>query len=190
MTLSLAIAAALLAPAAQTATPVPAAAGAETIDPARLTAAKRTLEALMPPEKRAAMFDTILAPMMANIQQTILSSPSAKAALDGDPKVTAQLQRFIDKQYERTRRTLNDALPGMFAAMERAYARRFTTAQLDEVAAFFKTPTGRFYMDQSLEIMSDPDVLAWQRGLMQQAMVGVEEDMKTLQAEITAETGK
>lgn len=190
MTLSFALAAALLAPAAQASTPAPATAAAEAVDPARLAAAKRTLEALMPPNKRSAMFDTILAPMMANIQQTILSSPSAKIALDGDPKVMAELQRFIDKQQERTRRTLNDALPGMFTAMERAYARRFTTAQLDEVTAFFNTPTGRFYMDQSMAIMSDPDVLAWQRGLMQQAMVGVEEDMKTLQAEITAETGK
>lgn len=190
MTLSLAIAAALLAPATQAAAPAPAAAGADAIDPARLAAAKRTLEVLMPADKRAAMFDTILAPMMANVQQTILSSPPAKAALDGDPKVTAELQRFIGKQQERTRRTLNDALPGMFMAMERAYARRFTTAQLDEVSAFFRTPTGRFYMDQSMAIMSDPDVLAWQRGLMQQAMAGVEEDMKTLQAEITAEAGK
>lgn len=190
MTVSLALLAALLTPAVAQAAPAAAPAQTEAIDPARLAAAKRTLATLLPPEKRAAMFDTILAPMMANIQETVLSSPSAKAALGGDPKGVAILQRFIDKQQERTRRTLNDALPDMFVAMERAYARRFTAAQLDEVTAFFNTSTGRFYMDQSLTIMSDPDVLAWQRGLMQRGMASIEEDMKTLQKEIAAEAGK
>jgi len=188
MTVSLAIAAALLTPAAQAATPAPAA--TEAVDPARLAAAKRALEALMPPEKRAAMFDTMLGPMMANIQESVFSSPSIKDSLDRDPKVMAALQQFIGKQQERTGQLLRATLPDMFAAMERAYARRFTVDQLNEVAAFFTTPTGRFYMDQSMTIMSDPDVLAWQRGLMQQAMAHTEQDMKALQAEIAAEAGK
>lgn len=188
MTMSLAIAAALLAPAAQTATPAPAVADA--VDPARLAAAKRTLAALMPPEKRAAMFDALLASTMASVNESMLSSPEIKASLDRDPEAMALLQKFVSKQQERTGKLLRDTLPDMFAAMERAYARRFTVAQLNEVSAFFVTPTGRFYMDQSMTIMSDPDVVAWQRSLMQQAMAHTEQDMKALQDEIAAKAGK
>ena len=189
--MSMILAAALLAaPAAQTPAPGPQATAAEAIDPARLAAAKATLEVLMPPERRAAMFDATMAPLMASVSQAMADAPSMKEALGKNPKSAQAFRRFMDVHQQRTTTRLKAALPGMFAAMERAYARRFTVAQLGEIAAFFRTPTGRAYMDQGMTIMSDPDVLAWQRELMRSSMATVMEDAKSFAADIEAGAGK
>lgn len=186
MSLVLALAATIAAPAAQAA---PAPAATEAPDPARLAAAKQVLDVLMPPDKRAAMFDAIMAPMYANMRQAMRESPPMKGR-ENDPKMTAFVERMMEKQEERSGALLRENLPGMFQAMERAYARRFTVEQLNEVGAFFATPTGRVYMERGMTIMADPDVLAWQRSLMQRTMTGLEADMKTMIAEIEAEAAK
>jgi hypothetical protein len=81
-------------------------------------------------------------------------------------------------------------MPGMFAIMERAYARRFTVAQLDEITAFFSTPTGRLYMDESMKMPADPELLGWQRRLMERSMAEGEKDLETLEADLTGKSKK
>ncbi len=157
----------------------------DAIDPARLVAAKRTIDAMMPPAQRSAMFGAMLNPMLANMQQAILSRPSVREALDADPKAKATLDAFLAVQQQRTIALLQKELPGMFAIMERAYARRFTVAQLDEITAFFTTPTGRLYMDESMKMPADPELLAWQRELMERSMSDTEQDLEKLQADLT-----
>lgn len=160
------------------------------VDPARLAAAKRTIEAMMPPAQRNAMFEAMLNPMLANMQQAILSRPDIRTALDADPKAKATLNAFLAAQQQKTIALLQTELPGMFAIMERAYARRFTAAQLDEITAFFNTPTGRLYMDESMKIPADPELLGWQRQLMARSLADGEKDLEKLQADLTGKSKK
>jgi hypothetical protein len=74
----------------------------------------------------------------------------------------------------------------MVPAMAAAYARRFDVAQLREIRRFFETPVGRAYVRGSATIMSDPDVAAWQRGLMASSMSGVQEDVAAFAKQVAA----
>src|SRR3546814_18844746 len=80
---------------------------------------------------------------------------------------------------------LRTQLPGLFDAMARAYARRFTVAQLGEIETFFRTPTGRIYVTESMNIMSDPDIAAWQRQSISSRMERPTAELERLSRELT-----
>ena len=159
---------------------------AETIDPVRVAAARTLLDVVMPPTKRDGMIDSMMKGMMANLSQMMVNSPKMKAAYEGDPRAGAVFQRFFARQQQSTVAMLKENFPGMVDAMARAYARRFTTAQMSEMRTFFETPTGRLYIDQATTIVSDPDVAAWQRDLMTKSMARIPADVDAMMAEIKA----
>ena len=158
----------------------------ETIDPARVAAARTLLDVVMPSTKRDGMIDGMLKGMMVNLSQMMVNSPKLKAAYEGDPRAGTIFQRFFVQQQQSTIAMLKQNFPGMVDAMARAYARRFTTAQMGELRAFFETPTGRLYIDQAATIASDPDVANWQRDLMAKSMARIPADVDAMMAEIKA----
>ena len=103
-----------------------------------------------------------------------------------DPKVKAVFDRFLARQQQLTLDQVNDQLPGLFDAMARAYARRFTVGQLGEIEAFFNTPTGRAYMTESMSIMSDPDIAAWQRQSIAASMDRLPTELERLRKDLEA----
>jgi hypothetical protein len=155
-------------------------------DPARVAAARALVDVMMPPATREQMLRDMMAPMLANLRRGISQNPQFVAALDSDPRLRALFDGFMAKQEQRTTAMMQDSLPGMLPAMANAYARRFDLAQLKEIRAFFETPTGRAYMQGSVTIMSDPDVAAWQRQLMSQAMAHVQEDVAEFTRQVAA----
>ena len=71
-------------------------------------------------------------------------------------------------------------------AVENAYARRFTVSQLNEIKAFFLTPTGQIYGEQSQTLMTDPDVVAWQKDLAARSVADAQRDAPALAAKLKA----
>jgi hypothetical protein len=194
----LGLALATMAPAHQAAVPPPApaatASSVQALDPARLAAAKAMIDVIMPPDVREAMVEGMVRPMMANIQQAVLSNPKLEAQLGAGTKARAIFDRFIARQNEQILGKLRAGMPGMFDATTHAYARRFTIEQMRDVSVFFSTPSGRAYMQQSMTIMADPDIQAWQRMLMQNSLSDLDSELATFAAEIeaalTSETAK
>ena len=170
---------------AQTAAPARAPVVAEP-DAARLALARQLLDQMMPPATRQSMIQAMLTPMQANMRQGLEQSPGFQQALTKNPKARAIFDRFLDKQQARTNATLTEALPGMVDAMARAYARRFDAGQLGDLQRFFATPTGQAYMKASFTIMADPDIAAWQRKLMGEAMTHMQDDIATMAKDIDA----
>lgn len=158
----------------------------ETLDPARVTAARRLLDVVMPPAKREGMIDSMMKGMMANLSQAMLNSPQMKAAFEADPRAGAIFQAFFQRQQANSLTMLKSNFPGMMEAMARAYARRFTVTQMGEMRTFFETPTGRIYIDQAATIVSDPDVAKWQRDLMGKSMTRIPAEADAMMAEIRA----
>jgi len=154
------------------AAPVPVAAP----DPARLAAARELVDVLMPPESRVQMIEGMIAPMIANLQQGMAQNPMFSSVMAENPEMKARFAAFVDGQQMRTLALMRDRLPSMVDAIARAYARRFDVAQSREIKAFFATPTGRLYMQQSLTILADPDVAAWQRSMMTSSMRTMQAD--------------
>ena len=156
------------------------------VDPARLSAAHELIDILMPPATRAQMVEGMMTPMLANLRQGMTQNPDFAKAMNADPRVKALFDTFMARQQARTMTMMRDALPGMSDAMARAYARRFDVAQMRDIKAFFGTPTGRLYMQQSYTIMADPDVGAWQRTMMANSMTGVQADVADFAKQIAA----
>lgn len=167
----------------------PASAMAQAAEPAvqpsadRLAAAQRVMGALMPEEQRDAMIEQMISALMANMVEGV------KRGLGADTRLARSeagpvFDRFVKRQEALAIAQLKTELPAMIDAMARAYARRFSAEQLDEMHAFFRTPTGQLYVRESMNIMADPDVAAWQRNSMAKSMEKMPAEMKLLVDEL------
>ncbi len=169
--------------AAQTLTPQIAAPSAD-----RIEAATELLAIIIPPAQRETMIATMLEPMMENIEQGMMQAPQFRNAFQ-NPEAQALFAQFMTRQRARTVETMQASLPGLFDAMARAYARRFTERQMEEIGEFYRSRTGQAYLREANTIMADPDVAAWQRDAMMHSMGAVQADMEAFAAEIAALEG-
>lgn len=182
--IALAMLAALAPAGAGQPAPVPSASAA--IDPDRLVAARALMDLTLPPDRRDAMIEQMIAPMMANIRDGLRQAPQFAELQRRDPSLGDALERFMARQQARSFALLRTMMPDMIEAMAKAYARRFTIAQLDEVSTFYQTPTGRIMREQMPTIMSDPDVASWQRAMMTRSMETLQADVAEFIAEADA----
>jgi hypothetical protein len=174
-----------IAPAAAQTAPVAAAP-----DAARLAAAQALIEQIMPADRRDAMVEQMVRPMIANGREAMANAPMFADMARDNPKLASAMNGFMDEEFERSLATIKAAMPALFDAMARAYARRFTLDQMRDLSNFFRTPSGRFYVETAPTIMSDPDVMAAQRAMMTQAMSGMQERMAKLVETLGAEAKK
>jgi hypothetical protein len=108
-------------------------------------------------------------------------------------KTLGELAREKDPHFEErltiTNRVMSDEIgkvmeaaePEIREGMAQLYARRFTKAELGDVLAFFRTPSGRTYASQLMPMMSDPEFQKSMTGMatkMMQAMPGIVERVK------------
>lgn len=151
------------------------------IDPARLTLAEHTSAALIPSGSIEKMVDNLYGKMFKTImgefggQSDLMLSiktgvESEKiAALDEGTKV--QIADLFDphrkeREDQITRvikplisEALADMEPPMRTGLAKAYARKFTGAQLADLNAFLATPTGGLYASEWMALQADPEVM-------------------------------
>lgn len=164
---------AALSPSAAHAQTAPAAVAAP--DPARLAVAKILIERFMPADRRDAMVEQMVRPMMDAARETMFSGALFESIKADDPKLQATIDDFMKQEFEHSLARMKAAMPALADAMARAYARRFTLEQLQAISAFYETPAGRAFAEQAPTLMSDPDILAVQRTMMTEAMAGMEQ---------------
>lgn len=167
--------------AAQTSAPAAAAP-----DPARLAVAQALIDKFLPADRRDAMVEAMIKPMMDNMRSAMIESPMFEELKAKNPKLLEVMDAFVNGELDRSIATTKAAMPLMLEAMARAYTRRFTLDELKAISAFFDTPAGRAYAAQSTTILSDPDVLAAQRAMMTQAFSGMQERMESLKDKLEA----
>ena len=155
-------------------------------DAARLAAADRLLTVILPPARFQTMIDGMMKGIEANMLQAIRSNPAMATMFDGDARVRPIFERYMTRLTADSAAAMRVEQPAMMTAMARAYARRFTVAQMGEVEAFFATPTGQLYMDQGATIMTDPDVAAWQQRIARQQFARLPNAIATMTAELEA----
>ncbi len=131
-------------------------------EPARLAAARLVVDTVFPAAQREQMMGAMVASMTQSMLGSVQQQPDVARMMTAEPRSRPIFERFIRQQQAKTAALMQANIPGMVDAMAHAYARRFTVAQLAEMRAFFTTPTGQAYVAQSMTIMSDPDVAAWQ----------------------------
>jgi hypothetical protein len=154
-------------------------------DPARLAAAKALVEAALPPSQRDTMIRGMITPIMNNMRASMEQSPEM-AKMFENPKAREIFSRYLDKQNETSLEALRQSFPAMADAMASAYARHFTVAQLNEVRAFYLTPTGKAFIAEVPAVMADPELAAVQRKMMSDMLARLPDSLKQLTAELEA----
>lgn len=151
------------------------------IEPARLELAQKTMGQLIPAGSLEKMMDNLYGKMFKTImgefggQSDLMLSIKTGveseqiAALDEATK-TKVADMFDPHRKERedqiTRvikplisEVLGDMEPPMREGMSKAYARKFTAAQLTDLNGFLATPTGTLYANEWMALQADPEVM-------------------------------
>jgi hypothetical protein len=166
-------------PALAAAGDAPAAASQEPLDEQELALARTIVAAMMPADRQEQMFIDAMEAMNSQ------SLAAATAKID-DPGVKKIIRKYVDDLPDRFRPVIRRHLPEITEAVARAYAREFTLAELQDIAAFAQTPSGARYLSRSSAIMSDPDFAAANSKLTADALASNEKNMAAMAQEITA----
>lgn len=151
------------------------------IDPARLTLAEQTTTALIPNgsiEKMVdnlygKMFKTIMgefggqSDLMLSIQTGVESDQIAKLDEATKGKVADMFDPHRKEREDQITKVikplisevLGDMEPPMRSGLAKAYARKFTGAQLTDLNSFLATPTGNIYASEWMALQADPEVM-------------------------------
>ncbi len=151
------------------------------IDPARLTLAQQTMGALIPAGSLermmenlyGKMFKTIMgefggqSDLMLSIQTGVESEQIAKLDEATKGKVADMFDPHRNEREDQITKVvkplisevLGDMEPPMREGMSKAYARKFTAAQLTDLNGFLATPTGTLYANEWMALQADPEVM-------------------------------
>ena len=189
-----AVATAQTAPTAQPATDATA---LPEPDPERLAAAERVVDRIWPIGTFRRVMDSTIDSTMAMVggvddamadtawipdenskegrraQHEARTGRPLSGAAEGDAAATA-----ASEEAEAGLRRMNEALipvferiePPIRAAIARIYARRYSLTELGELDAFFATPTGARYAEDSLTLMNDPEMVQTMASMMVELM--------------------
>ena len=151
------------------------------IDPARLTLAQQTMGALIPAGSLERMMDNLFGKMyktimgefggqsdlMLSIQTGVESEQIAKLDEATKGKVADMFDPHRNEREDQITKVvkplisevLGDMEPPMREGLAKAYARKFTAAQLTDLNGFLATPTGALYANEWMALQADPEVM-------------------------------
>lgn len=151
------------------------------IEPARLALAQKTMTALIPAGSLEKMIDNLYGKMFKTIMGEFGGQSdlmlSIKTGVESDKIATldeatkAKIADMFDphrkeREDQITRvikplisEVLGDMEPPMREGLAKAYARKFTAAQLTELNGFLATPTGTLYGNEWMALQADPEVM-------------------------------
>lgn len=148
------------------------------LDPVAVEKGRQLIEIVLPSEQREAIFANAVNSLMGNMLSGVMEGdPSLQAALDSKPQVKAAFAEFVDRQRQLALTDIKETTPELMTAFANAYARLFTAAEIDETAAFLRTPVGAKYARQSNQILGDPDFAAWQRHVTTRAQARQKQEL-------------
>ena len=82
-----------------------------------------------------------------------------QAVRQADPYFDERMKISVRVFREEMAALLGEVEPQFQHGMVKAYAQRFTVPELQEMRAFFETPTGRKYAVESVTLMQDPEIM-------------------------------
>ncbi|HEY0595959.1 DUF2059 domain-containing protein [Sphingopyxis sp.] len=151
------------------------------IEPARLALAQKTMGQLIPSGSLEKMMDNLYGKMfktlmgefggqsdlMLSIQTGVESekiaalddATKAKIADMFDPHRKEREDQITKVVKPLISEVLGDMEPPMREGMSKAYARKFTAAQLTDLNGFLATPTGTVYANEWMAMQADPEVM-------------------------------
>lgn len=189
------------APLAAAPSPTPAAAAAAPTDPARLAAARQTVDFVFPAGTYARIMNDSMDKLMDSLMDSMMHMPIKDLAgisgVDASKLSSASMEKimeiydpaFRDRMKLSTRAMMSE-MSGIMTEFEpeirdglaQAYAEKFDTRQLGEMNGFFATPTGRAYAADSYLIMMSPQVMTKMQAFLPRMMQQMPAIMEKVQA--------
>ncbi len=183
---------AMVSAASNPAATAASASAAEPVDKAQIAAARPMVDKLFPVGIYRSMMGENMSRMMDGMMDGLLKMPIDDLARIGgvsedrlaqmNPASLEEVTAIVDPYYrERAKRGIDAMMGGMTDLMDsfephvrealvRAYARKFSAAELADLNAFFSTPTGGKYAGQSMSIFMDPEIMGEMQALMPEMM--------------------
>ncbi len=178
------------------------------VDPAALASARQVAIKIWPTGSMERMMDAMSGQFAKTMTDSMLNLPLrdlvASAGLSAtdvqqlghgtvreimaviDPSFQQRLDITNRIMFLELGRVMSGIEPDMREALSRAYAKRFSVAQLGEISRFFNTPTGSAYAATSMQIAADPDYLAGMQSIMPK-IAGI---MPAIMVKVKVETDK
>ena len=169
-------------------------------DPARIQAAKPVVDKLWPLGTYRRMMDGTMSKLMDSMMESMMgmkasdiagaADMSGKAGKPVDDQSMGALAEKADPNFrERTRIMMDVMMSGMIPVMEKIepqvrenltkiYARRFSAVQLADMAAFFATPSGTAYAEQSMLVFMDPQMIQGMQAFVPELMKAMPDIIK------------
>jgi hypothetical protein len=166
--------------------PPPAPAPAPEPAAANVAAAAEVVDLILPPTMRDQMMEQLMGAMMQGMTNAMMESPELREAFQREPRARPVFENALARQQTETMTLIKSEMPGMVTAMTRAYARRFSLAELADMKRFFASPSGQAYVQKSPTVMSDPDVMRWSQAMITRALDKAPAAAKALRDEINA----
>lgn len=162
------------------------------IDPVALAKARQVAARLLPAGIYKKILGPMMGPVMDNMGDMLKAMPLKQIAEIGglDEQQAAALDKvnmtevmaIYDPHWQEREKlsvqAMMDAMADFFTtvepdlreAMAQAYARHFTSAELDDLNRFFATPSGAKFASQYMTIMTDPAVIEATKSMMPKMM--------------------
>ena len=169
---------------------------------ARVPMAQQVVLKLFPEGTYSKMMEETMAPMMDGLLGSIAGSPAvtlleltglppsqlnavdeanqAEAVALLDPNASARNAEIGDTMMTLITDTVEQIEPSYRSGLARAYAVRFTEAELTDLDTYFATPVGQKYAAESFLIFADPQVMS----SMNEMMPAVMEAMPAMMGDI------
>ncbi|HEX2555568.1 MAG TPA: DUF2059 domain-containing protein [Microvirga sp.] len=111
-------------------------------------------------------FDSVITPLLDELRQMQVARPEIKKDLED---VVEMLKPEMELQKRR-----------MVTATARAFATHMTEAELRDVAAFFKSPAGRKYVEKQPQVFDDimKEMATWAREVEEYVLVRAKAEMQ------------
>lgn len=172
---------------------------------ARLPAATALIERIIPPGTMGELMDGMMGGILGPLTQFGSDDPASAVAevlgmatfdLNLTPEQAEEAALLLDPAWQERRRRQAEAMPAMMSqmmtaiepamksAMAELYAIYFTEAELADIDAFFRTPSGAAYARKSFSMSADPRLA----GAMMQAMPAMFEQVGAMEAQMAAAT--
>ena len=150
------------------AAPAPAAATAP--DPGSLALAQQILAIAFPPGKRFEMYASVMDSIVGQARKSMQSHMGSD-----DKDFEAMVDQSTQRMYDELKANVDASIPDYFESFAHAYAREFSRKDLEAILAFVKTPTGQHYFARAPELLSDPDVQAANKRMMDRLLAKLPE---------------
>jgi uncharacterized protein len=153
--------------------------------PATLAKAHELLDVMHARQVTEDAVDAQLKSIGGSIVNQLVASGQFPPAMAKDAEFRGILSRHLDRVADEARTQIRASMPQIIEIMAEVYARNFTPAQMNDMIAFYRTPTGQVVLTKLPDVAGQTSIAT--RDLIMGPMIRrLQEIMPQLQAELKA----